>query len=57
MREEREKEQAANPLNSIYSSRSVSTGNDKIAEKLFGSDFINSVKQSSQSNQNSNNNL
>ena len=57
MREEREKEQAANPLNSLYSNREVSRGNDKMAEKIFGSAFINSVKQNSQSASSSSNTL
>lgn len=48
MRQEREKQQASNPLNSLYSSRDNERGNDKMAEKIFGSAFINSVKQNSQ---------
>ena len=57
MREEREREQASNPLNSLYVSRDTARGNDKMAEKIFGSDFINSVKQKSQSNQTSQNSM
>lgn len=56
MREQREREQAANPLNNLHLSREPVLGNDKMAEKIFGSDFINSVKQKSQSTQNIQNN-
>lgn len=57
MREEREREQASNPLNSLYVNRDTARGNDKMAEKIFGSDFINSVKQKSQTNQTSQNSM
>ncbi len=54
MREEREKEQAQNPLNSIYVPAGVAQGNDKMAERIFGAEFIQSVKQKSKSSQNTN---
>lgn len=53
MREEREREKAANPLNSIFIPSTSAQGNDKMAEKIFGSDFVNSMKQKSQSTQTS----
>ena len=47
MREDREKEQSSNSLNSIFVPTNMTQGSDKMAEKIFGSDFIQSVKQKS----------
>ena len=54
MREEREREQASNPLNSVFIPSSSAQGTDKMAERIFGSDFVQSIKQKSQSSANNN---